>query len=99
MIWALMSPSSTSFAVPTRLIESPSVKVAPFVGEVMVTVGVKFDGSSYSMWISGALDGDPLNDYAARSPVPSISNTNGAPEAQPGRSTISWTTADRSGVR
>ena len=53
----------------------------------------------YSMCRTGAFAAPPSNDSATRVPSPVTNRASALPLAQPGRSTISWSTAARLGVR
>ena len=56
-------------------------------------------GSRYSMWSNGASTDEPSKDIATLRPLPLMTNTAAFPGTDPGRSTTSWITAARSGVR
>jgi hypothetical protein len=84
-------------AVPVEM----GVPVRVAVGEVAalgVAVGC-CDAEPYSMCSRGAAGGRPSHASAVRLPEPVTISASELPLAQPGLSTISWMTADRSGVR
>jgi hypothetical protein len=67
--------------------------------DVVVSVVVVIVPLAYSTCSSGAALGSPSRDFATRLPLPVTMSARALPLVQPGRATISCTTASRSGVR
>ncbi len=84
-------------ALPAKKAALKSLSVAPELSSSSRSIrGMPSSGRAYSRWSSGALAETPLYDSATRLPLPESVSAMASPDVQPGRSTISWMTAEMS---